>query len=575
MKKIYIAIIALLTLSVNSCETYEGALTPNEFSDYAFVCSGYSSGSTEMNYIDLSSVVSFIDLSKGSLAHYWEIEEGCNFVTSDYPDYSSDNYDSVMVEGSINTDTTVHVFFDQEGSYTVVLSALFDEYLTYQPTEGGEIYETYYSDELGGYVIRTEFNFMVFGDVNAAYSIYKPDGERVLSVDIDGNVDAVYGSISITEGESITVVFDEIVSSPNTFTYNFNNGSPEIVETLGDDGMPKSLTVTYRTTGSSYSMGNIIIQRTAEGDFEDMSASKTTLSVPLYITVEEMEYIESPIELVDDSLIATSNSVTFDLDCLNKLYVSDDAAADFTLMVNNTTAGVVDKQITITDVEMSADYKSITLSFADDMLYTNDEITLSYSGGDGVNDSKSTNLTPFDNVSVEFYESVVDKDYYGFETSGASWKSSKTPDAWSYSDEVVYSGVYSLKYTNAEAYSGNTLYISSDQYMINTEFSQTYTIKFKLFITEDSVVTDAAGVIFYTQYTYTKASITTMTSSLENFVQGEWMDLEVTFTNGSAGNNDNLKENDSIQIGLIQPDVCTVYFDEIDMVIQSSRPTES
>ncbi|MFR9519395.1 MAG: hypothetical protein SNI51_04220 [Rikenellaceae bacterium] len=573
MKKIYIAIIALLTFSMNSCETYEGALTPNEFSDYAFVCSGYTSGSTELNYIDLNSVISFIDLSKGSLAHYWEISDGCSFVTSDYKNYGSDNYDSVLIDGSVNTDETVHIFFKEEGEHTVVLSALFDEYVTYQPKEGGEIYESYYSEELGGYVIRTEFNFLAFGDVNAAYTIYKSDGTEVLSRDLDDNIDETYGSITITEGDYITLVFDEIVSSPNTFTYNFNNGSPEIVETLGEDGMPAMLTVTYREPGSAYSMGSILLQRTAEGDFEEMTASKVSLSIPLFVTVEDMPYTSSPIKAVEDTFTATSNSLTFALESLNKLYIEDDVVDDFVLIVNNSAVDVVDKLIPITSVELSADYKSITLLFEGDMLYANDEITLSYSG-DGVNDSKSTNLTAFDNLSVGFYESVIDRDYYGFETSGASWKSSKTPDAWSYSDEQVSSGSYSMKYSNTEAYAGNTFNKSSDQYMITTEFSQTYTLKFKAFVTEDSVINDTVGFIFYTTWTYTKVYDTNMTA-LSNFEKGKWIDVEITFTNGAAANNTNLAEDDSIQIGLLQPDVCTIYFDEIDMAIQSSRPTEN
>ncbi len=573
MKNIYISTIALLALIFNSCETYEGALTPNEFSDYTFICSGYTSGSEEMNYIDLNSVVSFMNLSKGDIAHYWEIEEGCAFVTEDYPDFAAGNYDSITLEGLISTEDTAHIHFGESGVFTVTLVALFEEAVSYQPSEGSELYESYYSEELGGYMIRTEFNFMALGDVAAAISVYKSDGTKVLSMDAEDNVEeGSYGSITITEDETLTVVFDDILSDPNSFTYNFNDGTPDVVETLGEDGMPASVAVTYRTPGSSYSMGSIILLREAIDEYEEMSSSKATKSIPLIITVEEAEYVESPIDLVAGSLTATTSSVSFEVSSLNKLYIGEDAAADFTLMVSNTEAGVTDKAITIVEATLSSDYTTVTLVLdSDDPLYTNDEITLSYSG-QGINDGNKNYLTDFTSESVEFYESVIDTAYYDFETTGASWKSSKTANAWSYSDEQVHSGAYSMKYTNTEAYSGNTFNKSSDQYMVTTEFSQTYTLKFKAFVTEDSTVTDTTAFIFYTTYTYTKIFGATMTA-LENFEKGKWMDLEITFTNGSAPNNDNAAADDSIQVGLLQPDVCTVYFDQIDMVVQSSRPT--
>ncbi len=293
MKKIYTAILAFLAFTIVSCEKNEGLLIPQPFSDFAYTVTGgyYGNAAGVINFIEPSTVASFMHISQGALSHEWSISDDCHFLTKDFTDDTKD-YTPFIKKGKTSKDPIAFVLFEKGGMHKVTIRAFFaDSVADYKPSVN-EHYTQTWNKEKGAFEMKVELDFKVMEDVNMAFDVFGMDLTTPLasvSLDQTGNEDSKnWPTIELVEGDSISIKFTEIIGDPVELDFTHEAGETVVTKDLTSS----KASIVYLTPGE-YTAGTVMLNR-LEQEANNITPSNKEKTIPLNIVVKSKDNTTSP-----------------------------------------------------------------------------------------------------------------------------------------------------------------------------------------------------------------------------------------------------------------------------------------
>ncbi|WP_075590848.1 hypothetical protein [Labilibacter marinus] len=439
------AIFALLFFA--ACQEDEYA-APDSLSDVSW----YSSiKSSEIQAVNQGYYMSFIDASVNATSHSWTIEEGNNFLN---PGFSVSEKEDSLLPLYINkevglsvTEPTIHVLFNNAGLNKVRLYNTFNEKVSYKGTFPLEAQK-----EGDKWVIDTTFVIDVYADIEPSYIIKKIDENgleqelfRFNSGDDIPTDTALWNKIIIESGEALSFVDITTAGRPSDRWWTLEGASFA-------DGTAASDSVRIP---SYYNMGEFSgqIRGIRKGDYPD---AETLVQMPVIIEViqstKPLVAVNSPKTLMDESI---------DITISGAVQPFSDQEAFFTVTVNNTEAGVVDKKINVSLAKRGSVSNVINLTL-DEPIYNTDVVTVAYDNtGSEIISVDERQLESFDAITVINYfpGNHLDSDWAGYEIYNGNWKTgfcnkywvgangSESEPIFARTTDKFFSGVASMSYT--------------------------------------------------------------------------------------------------------------------------------
>jgi len=542
MKKAHLLYLFILFAAFISCE--DDYVAPNSFSDVSWYSVVHDKFDT-YPIIGQGDYYSISDISQGAIEHKWELlDSAIYFLGGRIVRNDSTLQEKIIGGGNIgdfSTDKTVHLYFPKGGIQSVRLYNTFENEVSFVAKD--RTIKSVFDATKGVHVFDYTFTVDVYHDVVAAYKVYRENGD---SIDFTA-ADTI--KIDLNPGDKLS--FAQKVDSIYHITdvqWTFPKGVPT---TSTSD----SVTVTFYSPGV---VKGIKLRANRSGN--NIPSSNDLVEIPLQITVADGPFM--PVNLTKVS--ATSVKIQ-----LSGVAQSTPAAADFTVTAKNADLGQ-DFNIGVASVALSEDKTNAILTLAGP-IYSNDEVEVTYSGtnvksADGRTLQGGTvTLAPITDLSV------VDTDFFGFESATSLWLNSGAGGLYDFVANPAGEAGNSVK---IQVRSGATVFLDSPN-IVSLQAGTKYKITYRLYldsrlylnngfnvrlVPEGKAFNDANALIG-NWMTYNNTSHFTegawVTHSFEKVpaVTGNyWMHIRV-----GAGNN-------ATEYG-------TFYIDDINVEVVDSRPS--
>lgn len=391
MKKIILKVILLNLLFLASCsEDYVDYNAPDQVSDFTWVV-GLDQNKSRENAlkININTHLSFIDLSLGYQEHKWEIEEHNRFLKAGFK-----NQDSlkpyILNDNTVITDAKAHVLFQKPGINTVHLYNTYNQAVSRKTSLG-----TLTSKEVDGvHVIDTIFEVDVYGHIKPTFKIHTNSGdgsgEELINVATDNTVtvnETIAGDIF--EVPSTEVSLDDKSTWPTIevnvagsliyedFTHIEALGRSNNRRWINENSNPstsngeKQIIKFFRL--GTFEAGTITANRVNNAT-EIPPTAEAIASIPLMIKVIASN--ENP--LVVNGQIRETQDEKLRIQLTGEVENLTDKEGFFTVNVTN---GAFAQQIPVKKITIDADNPTFIELALTAPIYSSDNITVDYAGG--------------------------------------------------------------------------------------------------------------------------------------------------------------------------------------------------
>ena len=561
MKNLKNLLVALTLIFVFGCVNDE--TLPPAFEDATWVTSVRPGN---LYSIREGEHVSFRDLSQNPLTHEFTIEEGNKYLNPDF-NIGTDSLPLFINEelDLVNTNSDAHVLFLNSGINKVKLRNTFKDSLIYRGRD-----TIYAFPENGVWVIENEWEVDVFGKLKPAFKVLDKNGDEILRVTGDeevekpnGEIPASWPVIDVEAGDDLTFVDLTTDDRPNGRTWSL----PFSKLADGASVTDSVINTNYFSLGK-FTAGNLKSQRN-----EPLPTETNLKYIPLVINVIPSS---KPFEVVSGIQIDSENVISFAVS--GEIAITNGSETDFTVNVKNPNTSF-DQNIPVSSVSANINDKTILELKLSEAVYFDDEITLSYSGN--VIESVDTRiLIAFGEQSVEKVvtaESIIDPIFAGVEGIGGNWKGANADGYWvgnnnteddpifTRTTDMAFSGEASMRYSYADGAVDRNL----QQWGIKgNEFkgavpAGSYYVSYMIYIEPG---TSLKG--FRTAVTQ---PWTLTTWDIENKPRGEWVEVGVEITlNETTGQRFDLSVRPELNDGVTGRQ--TFYLDEMKWVPINYRP---
>ncbi|RED96017.1 hypothetical protein [Marinoscillum furvescens] len=444
MKNIIKIATLLLAVVFMACE--EDYVAPTDFSDVGWYTTEFRKDSALWS-AGINGYVSFSDLSVNALEHAWIIPGGAFFLEGTITRKDTVYSDKIVNRGdTVSDEKTIHVLFTEPGQQIVTLRNYFKDSVAFRGLD--TVAAVQQPD--GRWLYEKQFMVDVYDSIKAEAKIFYKGAEIPLSED----------TLVIEAGESIDFVDVSTQGRPNDRGWSV----------AGKNSADSISTVTFTRLG----VYSATLRSSRSG--ENIPGGSDFLRIPNPIKVIPsslpFEQIGTITEREDETIVLSFNGEFEDFGGQESFFTVDVEAVG---------------EIAVKKVEKNpADGSQLLLTLSEP-IYQNDNITVSYSGGN-LTSIDTRSLESFSNEPVEMYQNpnLAGPDS-GFEVGGAggtagwepTWDSSGSIE---YSTEQAASGSYSLKLS----YEAGGNFVSA-QSSTTSEFFQleegvVYELRFKVFV---------------------------------------------------------------------------------------------
>ncbi len=562
MKNFKILLVALTLIFVFGCE--DNDTLPPAFQDATWVTSirpGFLYSIKEGEHI------TFRDLSQNPLTHEFIIEEGNKYLHPDF-DFKTDSLPLFINDelDLVSTNKDAHVLFLNPGKNIVKLRNTFKDSLIYRGRD-----TIYAYPENGVWVIENEWEVDVFGKLKPAFLVRDSNGDEILKVTGDQNVEGPNGEIpaswpeiDVEAGNALTFVDLTTEDRPNGRTWDL----PFSKLTDGATVTDSVLTAKYFSLGRFTAGGMKSIR-------EDLlPAEEVHKHIPLIINVIPSS---QPFEAIGGIQIDSDGVISFTVS--GEIAVANGSENDFTVNVKNPNTGF-DQNIPVSSVSANANDKTILELKLSEAVYFDDEITVSYSGNivESVDTRVLGTFSQQSVVKIVTGESIVDPVWAGVEGIGGDWKGANADGYWvgnnnnteddpifTRTTDMAFSGDASMRYS----YADGAVDLNLQQWGIaGNEFkgavpAGSYYVSYMIYIEPGTTLKG-----FRTAVTQ---PWTLTTWDIENIPRGEWVKIGVEITlNDVTNQRFDLNVRPDLNSGVTGKQ--TFYLDEMKWVPINYRP---
>lgn len=444
MKNIIKIATVLLAVVFMACE--EDYIAPTDFSDVGWYTTEFRKDSAQWS-AGVNSYVSFSDLSVNAIDHTWIIPEGAFFLKGTITRKDTIYTDLIVNPGETETDDkTIHVLFTEPGQQFVTLRNIFKDSVAFRGLD--TVAAVKQAD--GRWLYEKQFMVDVYDSIKAEGKIFYKGAEIPLSED----------TLVIEAGESIDFVDVSTQGRPNERSWSV----------AGKNSGDSIATVTFTRLG----VYSAALRSSRSG--ENIPGGSDFLRIPNPIKVIPsslpFEQIGTITEREDETIVMSFNGEFEDFGGQESYFtVNVEAVGD----------------VAVKKVEKNpADGSQLFLTLTEP-IYQNDNITVSYSGGNLMSiDTRS--LESFSNEPVEMYQNpnLAGPDS-GFEVGGAggtagweaTWNSNGTTE---YTTEQVASGSYAMKLIPDDDGKFASIQSSTDSEFFELEEGVIYELRFKVYV---------------------------------------------------------------------------------------------
>lgn len=504
---IYKILFSSLVIFLIACE--KEYIEPNKFSDVAWYTSQFQSVQFQ---VGINDFISFSDVSVNTNNHFWEIEEGAYFLSSDLEPSQPPSYEKYIISEDLQSEMrTVQILFTESGMHKVRLRNEFSD----------SVANSTFID--GNYVLDTTFWVDVFDTIQAKIAIYKDGVEVPLSED----------TIMVEAGGYVDFVDLTTIGRPNGRTWNIVSSSTKLSSTDSLASIIFNRMGVYNGYFTSSRVGEYL-----PGDWDELvipNPIKVIQSTKPFELIGEIKELEN--EIIQ---LAFTGEFT---DFSNK-------ESFFTVMVNGT-------EFQIEYVSVNAQDGSILDIKMNEPIYRSDEIYISFDAqGSNIVSVDNRPAISFTNQKVIMHDiNMLSEEVYGFEDGGAGWSYFEGDAEYEFTKEKAAGGDYSLKITRTSSHESVKLICRGETF--NMEGGKTYMINYKIWV---DPVTQGHAINLWLMPDWEQL----LFWMEDDFPKGQWMTVENEYTAKS--------DKTDLHLMLHPYEMGTYYFDDFYVNEKEVRP---
>ncbi|NMH86864.1 hypothetical protein [Flavivirga algicola] len=527
MKNLKYLVIVLSLIFVIGCQNNDDL--PPAFEDATWVTS--IAPGNEYSILE-GEHITFRDLSQNPLTHEFTIEEGNRYLQAPF-DVGSESLQPFINRelGLINTDKDAHVLFLKPGINKVKLRNTFQDSIIYRGRD-----TIYPFKENGIWVIENEWEVDVFGKLKPAFKVLDKNGDEIISVtgdeeveDPEGEIPSSWPVIDVEAGDGLTFVDLTTEDRPTSRSWSL----PFSKLTGGASVADENLTANYFSLGK-FTAGSM---KSIRGDL--LPAENVVKFIPLVINVIPSS---QPFEIVSEIQIDSEGVISFTVS--GEVAITNGSESDFTVNVQNPNTGF-DQDIPVSSVTTNINDKTIIELKLAEAVYFDDEITLSYMGDiiESVDTRILNNIDTQSVVRLVTGESVVDPIWAGAESESMNNNGANANGYWvgnnngtvddpifTRTTDMAFSGDASMRYSYADGAVDRNLQgwgIGPDNLFKGAVPAGSYYVSYMIYIEPGTTLKG-----FRTAVTQPW----TLTSwNIENIPRGVWVEIgeEITLSSDS------------------------------------------
>ncbi|ANW96610.1 hypothetical protein AXE80_10125 [Wenyingzhuangia fucanilytica] len=366
--------------------------------------------------ISIDDFSSLSDISQGVVSRTWVIEDGANFLNSEFTRKDSVNLDR-FIDNKLGTSSQtklVHVLFQKAGETTVTLKNKFEKEVSFLGNDAVQ-------GEDGLWELSTVFKYDVYQRLNAEASVKnEEDGTEVFltqsqhpSTDDTSN----FTTITIEAGSNLTFKDLTTVGRPSDRVWDFDGGQPET-------STEEEQVVTYNRIGEYTT--NLTVSRAKLGN-NTLRYSEQTKAIPVIIKVipstKPFTINGNAFAVNDGSSAPGTKQIAFRVNGILEPFTG--VENDFSVNVVN---GTFNQNFNVVSAQVSSTDETLIELELSEAVLNSDTIKLSYNG---------TGITAIDaRVLNAFTDETVEPLIINYLTSNVNpgFENPATNDLWANAD---------------------------------------------------------------------------------------------------------------------------------------------